>query len=410
MDVSGHGLKLKIMDGEERVVTVVLGADFDVEEGPGVVVADYARQTLHEVGPGGETRSSLWALWSFRFFEYHNRLFVGRTVAAGGPTEWHPFVPALSRHALSQVEADGDLDEPVWDGDNATLEGRTVFAADPGSVEVSASVRARLARYLRRTLCGHPGIYARVFGARVPRRFRFQFSQDERQVEVEVLEDLGPTERLVIDLPELNPDDALQACIDEARASGPFGPADEEHAMERLKGFVGADQWVPAFLSIMEWSWCRTPLPEKMQNAVGGILGLDPRLERLMAVLQGQTDLEPDAKAAEIYALRPAAGELGHCLDVFVGSLRMHEDPTAGEAALLKALSQNPRLAGPYHDLGLIYAGAYDFRRAYRCWDFVRWLSPGFAMMSDVERREADVWAAERRVPVGSMALSAASV
>ncbi|MCB9670798.1 MAG: hypothetical protein H6734_15060 [Alphaproteobacteria bacterium] len=398
-------MRLRIVDAEERVVTVVLGVDFDVEEGPGVVVADYARASLHEVGAAGETRSSLWALWSFRYFEYHNRVALGRATDAGGVQGWHPFVPSMSRHALSLVESADDLDELVWDGDRATLDGRTVFVADPESVALRASMREQLARYLRRTLCGHPGVYARVFGVRVPRAFRFWFWQEERQVEVEVLEDLGPMRRPELDVAEVKPDDVLQACIDAARASGPIGAVDEGRAMERLKRLVGAEQWVPAFLSIMEWSWCRTPLPPKMQGVVGGIMGLDPRLERLMDVLQGKTDLDLEAKVEEIEALRLAAGELGHCLDVFIGSLQMYDHPAAAEAALLRALVQNPRLAGPYHDLGLIWARGYAFREAYRCWDHVRWLSPGFAMMGDVERREADVLAAERAVPVGSMAV-----
>jgi hypothetical protein len=259
-------------------------------------------------------------------------------------------------------------------------------------------------------LAGHPAIYQTVLRERVPSELRFTFWQEPRELTVEIL-DLPGTEENTARPTLTGPvrplaEDALQACIDEARRGGPFTDADEDALMQRVQAHVDAERWLPALLCAFEWGWCRQPLPEKLQSVVPNLIGVDPRNQRLVDLITGRAEADLEARVAEILSLGPVAHELGHCLDVFAGSLLMHQDADRGKAFLLKALEHNPRLAGPYHDLGLIHARRYAFDEAYRCWDFARWLSPAHPIMGDVDAREEEVLQAERALPFGSMVLA----
>ncbi|MCI5143633.1 MAG: hypothetical protein D3909_18290, partial [Candidatus Electrothrix sp. ATG1] len=106
-------------------------------------------------------------------------------------------------------------------------------------------------------------------------------------------------------------------------------------------------------------------------------------------------------RAEELHRLRQAAADHAYVLDIIIGTILMREEPDRALSAYLASLQINPRLVSPYHDLGLIFANAYNLDDAYRCWDFARWLSPNHPIMSDVEAREHDILAAEAETPFG---------
>jgi len=399
-------LRLRIHDEiSEREIDLTLDDWFDAVREATTTVADYRNRRIHRTDGETRTEEALLATLSFRHFECSNRIHVGQVVEAGKPTDWHPYHADLSRHELAQGGVE-HLDELAWQGEIATCRGHEVFGSEGPLVPSDPALRHRLARYLRRTVGGHSAIYDRVLRHRVPRRLRFTFHQEPREVTVEVLQQLEPGLRPDLDQP-LRPiaEDVLQSCMDEAGSLGPFTDADEEAAMAGLRAHVDAERWLPALLSIFEWGWCRNPLPAQMQNVVPKLVGITAQNQRLADILNGTAGLPTEARVSEVLALRSDAHDKSHCLDVFAGSLLMREDSSRAEEHLLAALGVRPRLAGPYHDLGMLHARQYEFTKAYRCWEFVRWIAPRHPIMSDVDAREADVLQAERAVPFGSMAL-----
>jgi hypothetical protein len=55
---------------------------------------------------------------------------------------------------------------------------------------------------------------------------------------------------------------------------------------------------------------------------------------------------------------------------------------------LIEALEVNPFLAVAYKDVGDIYLGEYDGRRAWRCWEAARRIAPNHEAVKQVDKLE----------------------
>jgi tetratricopeptide (TPR) repeat protein len=116
----------------------------------------------------------------------------------------------------------------------------------------------------------------------------------------------------------------------------------------------------------------------------------DERVKALLASLTPTNDADAMRMAlAEQAKLRPTVASPCPVLDAFEASLRM----TLGERQLSKelltrALVANPRLVGAYKQLGDVYLGEFDARRAWRCWDIARTLCPSHPLLKDTAALE----------------------
>ena len=124
LDLETHGLATAGADPIPR--RVALAAEREViTEGRTVEIADYARRRVVRINRGAGTYSdrSLLATMSFRYAEFHNRLYIGQVLDAGGADkDEHRFTPLMSRHDLAQGDRD-HLDELERDGRPAPRRG-----------------------------------------------------------------------------------------------------------------------------------------------------------------------------------------------------------------------------------------------------------------------------------------------
>ena len=84
-------------------------------------------------------------------------------------------------------------------------------------------------------------------------------------------------------------------------------------------------------------------------------------------------------------ALRARAGARGYLLNAFEAPVRRSlKQNDVARGILADLLSVNPRVTGAWKDLGDLYLTAWDFDRAWACWQRARQLSPSFPTLKDV--------------------------
>jgi hypothetical protein len=64
------------------------------------------------------------------------------------------------------------------------------------------------------------------------------------------------------------------------------------------------------------------------------------------------------------------------------------QQPAEAKAALTKVLEANARVTGAWKDLGDLFCPAYDFTRAWLCWQRARSIAPTHRLLEDVAARE----------------------
>ena len=132
-------------------------------------------------------------------------------------------------------------------------------------------------------------------------------------------------------------------------------------------------------------------MPPEIASQLKG--NTDPRVKMLLGVLGAANDCRDkdvlDHAIRALAGLEPAATSKRHVLWAFEANFRASSGDSKGaKERLLQVIEANPRLTGAYKDLGDLFLGAFDARRAWRCWEIARGIAPGHPALRAVTALE----------------------
>jgi tetratricopeptide (TPR) repeat protein len=387
---------------ESFPLAVVLGEHtLSIEQRGHRTVYDFARRRLYviDLERGRYTDDSLFSDVGFRVVELNNRLGIGKALAAGGITAANPMLPVPMQHLFGIAFGDEDP------GIRAThAKGERVFrwreqelmAVSDAVAPLPAAEQRAYWRFLRYYAGGHPAIY-RALGevAGVPRTVRLRIANaglETRTLElgsVAATEEPGdPTAGFARTVREAEPFATLAAIA--PRAAGE-AEAHTRALLAARDAATAAHAYLNAMLLNFEVLFETGPDGVEWLRANHEALGADADTRRFTAAIRPHEPREAAAAVQELLALRAADPERRYLLDVFAGNAltRAGRRDEARER-LLAALHRNPRLVGPWFDLGANYLDGFDAPAAWACWDGARALEPAHPFRrsaDDLERR-----------------------
>ncbi|MBS0373576.1 MAG: hypothetical protein JSR73_03295 [Proteobacteria bacterium] len=378
-------------------LTVVLAEQaLSIEQRGHRTVYDFGRRRLYviDLEHGSYTDDSLFSDVGFRVVELNNRLGLGKALAAGGMVAANPMLPVPMQHLFGLAFGD---DDPGIRASHAKGERvfrwreRELMAVSDAVAPLPAAEQRAYWRFLRYYAGGHPAIY-RALGdvAGVPRSVRVRL--ENAGLETRTLA-LGSIDTVA------EPGDPTAGLVRAARDSEPFttlaaiaplpAGAAEAHTRELLAArdaATASHAYLNAMLLNFEVMFETGPDGVDWVRANHEALGSDPDTRRFTAAIRPLPPKEADAALAELLALRAADPEHRYLLDVFAGNaLTRAGRRTEARDRLLAALHRNPRLTGPWFDLGANYLDGFNAPAAWACWDVARALEPAHPF-----RRSAD--------------------
>lgn len=423
---------------EARQTRVVAGPGLLVyEEGSGSsVVLDFERQRRMTVNRSGGTYcdDALCTVVAMRHVELPNRTHIRKVLEAGkGPTT--EFTPLMVEHQLAVKDpslattiagsAAGDSRRPqpglfrsLFDlprGDiRVSAMGDEVVCATDGvrllthsreGIREPAALQG-LVQFMRYRYGGHPlllehlGALAFVprevvvlalvpfggFGAHV--RLRIDGCQ---RTQLPARPDTSGL-RKVTPFTDGPSDDIIQSCREASRLAAP------EPAAARLAASLDALRHGDALdgvLSFFELTLeCDVTMPPAFAEALNATS--DSGVRYLLAALGAAR--HPKTSEAVEFALRAyeelggAAKSKAHVLWAFEANIRAGRGEVDKARDLLtRALEANPRLAAAYKDLGDVFLGGFDLRRAWACWETGIAISPTHPVLRSVIHFEASL-------------------
>jgi hypothetical protein len=165
-------------------------------------------------------------------------------------------------------------------------------------------------------------------------------------------------------------------------------PATAESYQARAERLLGEGRAFEALLVALEqefaWGESSGPLLRRAGEAAAG----DARAQAVLAVVQ-RGERDPQASLAQLAGVDARGLEGAHVLAILRANQRLtlHETGAALEE-FERALGVNPFLIAPLMDAGQIYAAGYQLGAARECWDAVRAIAPGHAVLKGLDAQE----------------------
>lgn len=364
---------------------------------------EHEREFTVDDAAGTYVDDSLLATAHFRSSEFSNRLYIRDVLIAGGVTDDH-FNPTLQSHQLAVFSTEGKAARIQWkeQGRKARAKGYTLFTRSEGAVAVSKANAARFARFLRHDVGGHPLILDRlVQNSVIPNESCLLFPEQDltRLYTLRVLEceEVTNMSFSLVGLDEITgPTDMggsdLWSNILKLRETPPEQDFPSRNACAaRSRALLDEGNGLDAILTILEFSLTGE---------------LDEGLLEFFRIAKEESS---DAEAlTELMANRPTCDEEAEVYVKAMGELADKATTGADMVGILtastylnlgdheramelyeQALRTNPRIVGPYKDLGDHMASQYQHGLAYRCWDMARALAPNHGMLSELNETDA---------------------
>jgi hypothetical protein len=358
------------------------------------------------------TVEPLQAVVSFRDMEARNRgEHIYAVLKAGGLAD-NDFAPVLAEHQLSVsfpssrrtrskrsilARLTGGPDIEVVDRQTQTdmMVGTRCLMSVSRESQLQPDAVAAFTHFIRYAFGGHPCVLQRILDARrlpawvtlghlTPTR-----AGGEVTIRVEGPADAphvpstdGFEEQLPLDGSE--PIDAVFRKTGGAVSSPPIA----ERFSEALAQLQGATPLV-GLLTFFEISLEQpVGMPPEIAAAVQSSTDeVVPNFTALLEPLQSEDDARTRLRVLE--SLRGRAGRRAYLLGAFEASFLLAvQQPAEAKAALTKVLEANARVTGAWKDLGDLFCPAYDFTRAWLCWQRARSIAPTHRLLEDVAARE----------------------
>ncbi|NMO14513.1 hypothetical protein HPC49_36330 [Pyxidicoccus fallax] len=392
------------------------------------VILDFARRRRIEINGDARTYvdESLFPDVDFRHSELPNRDHIQSVLEAGG-ADVSDFGPVLSEHHLSVLDRERKrtIDAPKSGGLGGLLrsvikpargdisvesaQGHTVFSAagrrllsySDGGTKTSPELARRFGQFLRYRFCGHPLIIDRLVSeGRIPTEIDYEschpqgMPHSNATVRIKavdtVRDDSLPLDghRRVMD-PGLFPEE-ITACLERVMLVGvPMHDRVMAQRMAEAKESAEAGRRLEMVLTLFELTLETGASVPGFGEAVRS--DGDVHVRRLVDALTRPPNSEAEARArvSTFENLRPYGGRKAHVLGTFEAPVqRSLGEHDVAQALLLAAIESNPFLAGAYKDLGDIYLGGYETRKAWLCWEAARRIAPEHSLVEGIVARE----------------------
>lgn len=267
-----------------------------------------------------------------------------------------------------------------------TYEKKVVASFAPGAIAIPAPLRSSWKLFLIRTMKLHPAIHAEVAALdALPARLQYQFVNVGKLTET--VYEFGPwpgaNKSAPVDLTAaqasysawVDPKDPLDVLLADIAAKRVGAePITQAKYEAQIKQLITDKQHLSAFLLLMEARFAYQDLPAR--ELIGAIEMDGQQLLPVLQILRdGQSDPAAAAKALHEF---PREGIQGtSTLDILEANALVElQKPDEAQALFLKVLRDRSWLAGPWKDLGDLYARRYRMAEAWRCWEFGLALSP----------------------------------
>lgn len=237
----------------------------------------------------------------------------------------------------------------------------------------------------------HPAVAADIAAhGRVPAFIRAVCRFAPRDTEAEwTLESVAPGH---VDLPALTaglqPAPPLDEC--HARARGGEIADTEKARIGAARAAIEAERWLEGQLGVLAHALSSTDPVGPAVQAIRQRASWWSPARRLQRILDKGGS--PQALARKLEGFKAHAGKFAYLLDVFIGETLLPTDRRdEAEAALRRALREDPGLAGAWISLGEAYQRKRAYEAAWDCFRYARALCQAHPLVltrvTDVERR-----------------------
>ncbi len=397
--------KEKKAQTKESRINVVLGDRFfSVQEDGKKVVYDFIEKRIFtiDVNKNSFYSDSLYRVIGFNTYEFRNRLYQRQFLAK--IMQKPPSEILFIEHELSILGKDSTEEINKSEGGNSIYykwKDKDLFNFSKESFKVDSRYVQMFSMFIRYYFGGHPSILNELKGmSEIPSEingfnhgmFLKSYSLSlinyktlsANPFSIEGLTSVGFEEKdnrlfkLFNRLRNLSNSDMRKNLID---LSNYF---DEQ---------IKKKNYLEAFLSISEYqSQYGQLIPSSMSRALKEGLEDESLKNLLVAIGNPKNKEEAIKRVSDLKGFQKLTDKRKAMLFVFEanhqGSLGKHQEAIN---LFLKALNQNPFLAGAWKDLGDLFFKSYMPLESWRCWDVARKISPNHDLLKPIEAFEKNL-------------------
>lgn len=339
---------------------------------------------------------SLYSDIGFRVAELQNRVRLGKALDKAGIEAENFESSIVQLENLFGIAAPNAPEPVIKDGDDVvelSAQDRLLFRYKKEGEKLTPEQSKQFVRFVRYFTGGHPDVLAMIESEQiVPVEFsvvqqpidtervrNFQF------VEVRKIEKLEPFPE-----PTPPPSSQLEQLLAKAKALSIKEIADHHNSVEqRALELLDTNQFFPATLSFLEATLnTGRPLAKEFNDAQAQIMK-DGRVPVLLKAMRPRKKAQVDASIKILESLKEEAGDSGHVLAIFQGSLYLGAKRNQeARNFLLPALDRYPSMSSVWKDLGETYYQDFQTAQAWKCWDTGRSLSPENSHYRNIEKLE----------------------
>ena len=381
------------------LLLVEIGRDyFSYEENNKKHIYDFKHNRIIAINndDGTYLDDSLFVDIGFRDYEFQNRLYLGRALAAASVKD-NPMAIPLSEHvfSLTAKEHHSKIKEEIKNKKvTFSWNGKELFKYDQNIEKIKSPYKNGFIRFLRYHLGGHPRILMSLQTlAGIPSSLTMTSHNAQTKITTLRLKSHKYIPDRLPDLSKLKAgkiDGSLATLLDENTTfSEDMLNTSVNTLLAKATSAFNEKRYLDTILTYLEYTLATGEQMPKQFFPQRELITADVDVNNFLGSISPKSKEQAQKAVKTLVSLHKKSKDRKHVLNIFEANIRSSLGMQKESVQLFHTtLKKNPYITGAWKDLGELYFRNYNSRDAWRCWDTARKLNPRHKLLEQITQFE----------------------